>query len=101
MGTRLRRKKGDSACARCETAKVSSALHDLIDRIANKQFAINPKEKPMPLQRRFPVSRTSITAVVLLLFAVGYAYSQGWFDLSRSSAEIEREKVSTDQRVEQ
>jgi hypothetical protein len=54
----------------------------------------------MPIQKRFPVSRTSITAVVLLLCAVGFAYSQGWFNLSRPSAEIESEKVSTDQTFE-
>jgi hypothetical protein len=54
----------------------------------------------MSIQQRFPVSRTSITAVVLLLCAVGFAYSQGWFDLSRRSFEIESDKVGTPQSIE-
>jgi hypothetical protein len=47
------------------------------------------------------MSRTSITVVVVLLFAAGYAYMQGWFDRSRPGTEIESNKVSTNQAVEQ
>jgi hypothetical protein len=55
----------------------------------------------MSIQERSPMNRNSITVVVVLLCAAGYAYSQGWFDLSRPSAEIESNKVSTEQAVEQ
>jgi hypothetical protein len=55
----------------------------------------------MSIRERSPMSRTSITVVVVLLCAAGYAYMQGWFDRSRPGTEIESNKVSTNQTVEQ
>ena len=42
------------------------------------------------------MNRTSITiVVVVILCAVGFAYSQGWFDWRAPAAEMESNKVST------
>jgi hypothetical protein len=54
----------------------------------------------MSIQQQSPMSRTSITVVFVLLCAVGFAYSQGWFDWSRPRTEIESNKVSTNQALE-
>ena len=54
----------------------------------------------MSIRERSPMSRTSITVVVVLLCAAGYAYMQGWFDWSRPGTEFESNKVSTNQAVE-
>lgn len=51
----------------------------------------------MSIRERSPLSRTSITVVVVLLCAAWYAYSQGWFDWSRPGAEIESNNVSAGQ----
>jgi hypothetical protein len=47
------------------------------------------------------MSRTWITGVVVLLCGAGFAYSQGWFDWTRSGPEIESNKVSTSQVLDQ
>ena len=47
-------------------------------------------------------SRSYITlVVVVLLCAAGLAYSQGWFNWSSSSQEIEGNKVGTGQTLDQ
>jgi hypothetical protein len=45
-----------------------------------------------------PMNRTPITiVVVVILCAVGFAYSQGWLNMSRPAPEIDTTKVSTSQ----
>jgi len=47
-------------------------------------------------------NRTSITiAVVVLLCAAGLAYNQGWFSRSSPATEMESNKVSTSQTLDQ
>jgi hypothetical protein len=47
-------------------------------------------------------SRTYITLVlVVLLCAAGLAYSQGWFDWSSASNEMDGNKVGTSQTIDQ
>lgn len=47
-------------------------------------------------------NRSTIGIVVLLLlFAATLAYSQGWFDWSRSNDGVESNNVRTDQRIDQ
>ena len=42
----------------------------------------------MSIEEKVPMNRTSITiVVVVLLCAVGFAYSQGWFDWSSPGIE--------------
>ena len=56
----------------------------------------------MPIEQQAPMSRTSITIVVLvLLCAAGFAYSQGWFDWSNSSYETGSNEVGNQQRIDQ
>ena len=56
----------------------------------------------MSIEEKVPMSRKSITIVVLvLLCAAGFAYSQGWFGWSSSSYETESNEVSTEQRIDQ
>ena len=56
----------------------------------------------MSIEEKVPMSRTSITiVVVVLLCAAGFAYSQGWFNWSNSSYEVESDTVSTDQTIDQ
>ena len=56
----------------------------------------------MSMKEQVPTNRTSITvAVVILLCAVGFAYSQGWFDWSSPGAEVEMNNVSTSQTLDQ
>jgi hypothetical protein len=56
----------------------------------------------MSINEQLPKNRTSITiAVVVLLFAAGLAYSQGWFDWSSPDAELELNTVSTSQVLDQ
>jgi hypothetical protein len=38
--------------------------------------------------------------MVVLLFAAGYAYMQGWLDWSRPATEFESNKIRTNQTVE-
>jgi hypothetical protein len=55
----------------------------------------------MSIVKQEPMSRTSITiVVVVLLCAAGFAYSQGWFNWSSSSYEMESNAVGTDQRID-
>jgi hypothetical protein len=55
----------------------------------------------MSIVKQEPMSRTSITiVVVVLLCAAGFAYSQGWFNWSSSSYEMENNQVGTDQRID-
>lgn len=54
----------------------------------------------MSSQQRSSMTRTWITVVVVLLCAAGFAYSQGWFDWSRSAAEIKSDKASANQALE-
>lgn len=47
-------------------------------------------------------NRSTIAIVaLLLLFSATLAYSQGWFDWSRSSDGVESNNVRTDQRTDQ
>jgi hypothetical protein len=56
----------------------------------------------MSIEEKVPMSRTSITiVVVVLLCAAGFAYSQGWFNWSNSSYERQSDKVSTGQTIDQ
>ena len=56
----------------------------------------------MSIEEKVPMSRTSITiVVVVLLCAAGFVYSQGWFNWSSSGYELESDKVSTDQTIDQ
>jgi hypothetical protein len=56
----------------------------------------------MSINEQSPMNRTTITIVaVVLLFAAGLAYSQGWFDWSSPAPEIESDKVSTNQVLDQ
>jgi cell division protein FtsL len=56
----------------------------------------------MSIEEKVPMSRTSITiVVVILLCAAGFVYSQGWFNWSSSSYEVESDTVSTDQIIDQ
>jgi hypothetical protein len=56
----------------------------------------------MSVEEKVPMSRTSITMVVVVLLCVaGFAYSQGWLNWSSSSYETESEKVGTEQRIDQ
>jgi hypothetical protein len=64
-------------------------------------MVINTYEEQMSIRESSPMRRNSIAVVVVLLCAAGYAYMQGWFDRSRSGTEIESNKVSTNQAVEQ
>jgi hypothetical protein len=55
----------------------------------------------MSIVKQEPMSRTSITiVVVVLLCAAGFAYSQGWFNWSSSSNKLENNQVITDQRID-
>ena len=55
----------------------------------------------MSIEEKVPMSRTSITiVVVVLLCAAGFAYSQGWFNWSSSGYELESNTVSTDQTID-
>ena len=50
----------------------------------------------MSIEEKVPMSRTSITiVVVILLCAAGFAYSQGWFNWSTSSYETGSNEVGT------
>jgi hypothetical protein len=56
----------------------------------------------MSIEEKVPVSRTSITIVVIvLLCAAGFAYSQGWFNWSSSGSGVESDTVSADQMIDQ
>jgi hypothetical protein len=56
----------------------------------------------MSIEEKVPMSRTSITiVVVVLLCAAGFVYSQGWLNWSSSGYELESGKVSTDQTIDQ
>ena len=56
----------------------------------------------MSIEEKVPMSRTSITIVVIvLLCAAGFVYSQGWFNWSNSSYEMESDKVGTEQTIDQ
>jgi len=56
----------------------------------------------MSIKEQLHTNRTSITiAVVILLCAAGLAYSQGWFNGSSSSHEMESNEVSTNQMLDQ
>jgi len=56
----------------------------------------------MSIEEKVPMSRTSITiVVVVLLCAAGFVYSQGWFNWSNSSYEVESDTVSTGQTIDQ
>ena len=56
----------------------------------------------MSIEEKVPMSRTSITiVVVVLLCAAGFAYSQGWFNWSSSGCELESNKVCTEQSIDQ
>jgi hypothetical protein len=56
----------------------------------------------MSIKEQLPTNRTSITiVVVVLLCAVGFAYSQGWFNWSSSGYEMESNKVGADQTMDQ
>ena len=56
----------------------------------------------MSIKEQGFTNRLSITiAVVVLLCAAGFAYSQGWFDWARPTAVIESDKVSADQMLDQ
>jgi hypothetical protein len=56
----------------------------------------------MSVEEKVPMSRTSITMVVLVLLCVaGFAYSQGWLNWSNSSYEMESEKTGTEQTIDQ
>ena len=55
----------------------------------------------MSIEEKVPMNRTSITiVVVVLLCAAGFAYSQGWFNWSSSSYEMESNSVGTNQRID-
>ena len=48
------------------------------------------------------MDRRSITIViVVVLCAVGFAYGQGWLDWSRTGTEMESNKVSVNQALDQ
>jgi hypothetical protein len=64
-------------------------------------MVINTYEEQMSIRESSPMSRTSIAVVVVLLCAAGYAYMQGWFNRSRPGTEIESDKISANQAVEQ
>ena len=56
----------------------------------------------MSIEEKVPMSRTSITiVVVVLLCAAGFVYSQGWFNWSNSGYEMESNKVGTEQTIDQ
>jgi hypothetical protein len=56
----------------------------------------------MSVEEKVPMSRTSITMVVVVLLCVaGFAYSQGWLYWSNSSYETESDKVGTEQTINQ
>jgi hypothetical protein len=56
----------------------------------------------MSIEEKVPMSRTSITIVVLvLLCAAGFAYSQGWFNWSNSRYETESSEVGTEQTIDE
>ena len=56
----------------------------------------------MAIEEKVPMNRTSITiVVVVLLCAAGFVYSQGWFNWSSSGYEMESNKVSTEQTIDQ
>jgi len=56
----------------------------------------------MSIEEQGSRNRSTITiVVVLVLFAATLAYSQGWFDWSRSSDGVENNNVRTDQRFDQ
>ena len=56
----------------------------------------------MSIDEQVSGNRTSITiVVVVLLTAAGLAYSQGWFNWSRSNDGVESNSVRTDQRIDQ
>lgn len=56
----------------------------------------------MSIEKQIPENRTPITiAVVLVVCAIGLAYSQGWFDWSSPAAETEINNVSTSQALGQ
>ena len=62
----------------------------------------NKEQLPMNGREQLPMSRTTITiVVVLLLCAAGLAYSQGWFNWSSSSYEMESNKVGATQTIDQ
>ena len=55
----------------------------------------------MSVVEQKPMSRTSITiVVVILLCAAGLVYSQGWFGWSSPGMEMESNKVGTDQTID-
>ncbi len=48
------------------------------------------------------MNRTPITiVVVVILCAIGFAYSQGWLNMSRPAAEMEGAQVGTSQMTDQ
>jgi hypothetical protein len=56
----------------------------------------------MSMKEQVSANRMSITiVVVVLLCAVGFAYSQGWFNWSSPGAEVEMNNVSTSQALDQ
>ncbi len=56
----------------------------------------------MSINEQVSGNRSTIAMVaVLVLFAATLAYSQGWFDWSRSNDGVESNSVRTDQRIDQ
>jgi flagellar basal body-associated protein FliL len=65
---------------------------------------------PMPINEQLPAKAkaqepmnisTIMIVVALVLFAVGLAYSQGWFDSWYSSTEVKSNTVGASQTVEE